>query len=307
MSRQERIDKTGGASHGALGVLLLTAACVIPSFNASGKTCAQNDDCPAPFVCSPAVDGHRTCTVNSSAEPDAGGQTWWKPTPGTSWQIQLSESIDTSVDATVFAFDIERVSVQIADSVHQRGGRLICRIAGGVGALDDPEVAALPPTAVGNVAYGNTRWIDLRAASVVSLMAARIDRSRGLGCDAVGTTWLDGYGADTGLGLTESDASQFLVTVSELAHSKDLSIGLDNSVELAGTVVSSVDWAMNESCVKYTECDRLQPFTQAQKAVFHYELGDASKVASVCAETQSLGFSTIIKNVDVGVWRAVCK
>ncbi len=31
---------------------------------------------------------------------------WWKPSPGTSWQIQLQDTVDTSFDVQVYVIDL---------------------------------------------------------------------------------------------------------------------------------------------------------------------------------------------------------
>ena len=52
----------------------------------------------------------------------------------------------------------------------------------------------------------------------------------------------------------------------------------------------------------YRECDRLRPFLDAGKAVFHTEYASSS---SLCA-SRPAGFSTIIKHLDLGAWRIEC-
>jgi hypothetical protein len=51
---------------------------------------------------------------------------------------------------------------------------------------------------------------------------------------------------------------------------------------------------------------RLSPFIAAGKAVFHVEYGASSLTAAVCPDTRQLGFSTLIKELDLGVFRVAC-
>lgn len=55
------------------------------------------------------------------------------------------------------------------------------------------------------------------------------------------------------------------------AASLNLAIGLKNSNELISTFVSKVQFAVNEQCLEYYECDDWNPFIAASKPVFHVE------------------------------------
>ncbi len=81
-------------------------------------------------------------------------------------------------------------------------------------------------------------------------------------------------------------------------------MGLKNSLGLVASLVSKFDWALNEECLKYSECDQLAPFIAAGKAVFHCEY--AKSTAGICTNDPA-GFSTIVKNLDLDAWRLACK
>lgn len=49
------------------------------------------------------------------------------------------------------------------------------------------------------------------------------------------------------------------------AHSRGLSVGLKNDVDQIHSLVSHFDWALNEECVQYNECNKYQPFFDAGK------------------------------------------
>ena len=51
------------------------------------------------------------------------------------------------------------------------------------------------------------------------------------------------------------------------AHARSLSIGLKNDVDQIPSLVSYFDWALNEECVQYNECNKYQPFFDAGKVV----------------------------------------
>jgi hypothetical protein len=67
-------------------------------------------------------------------------------------------------------------------------------------------------------------------------------------------------------------------------------------------LVRDFDWALNEQCFEYDECERLAPFVRAGKAVFvaEYESSD------FCPRAQSLGFMAMLKRVSLDAWRQPC-
>ncbi len=82
-----------------------------------------------------------------------------------------------------------------------------------------------------------------------------------------------------------------------------MSVALKNDLDQVGDLVGDFDFAINEECFTYSECATLMPFTQAGKAVLQteYQSGSAanlaSKGASICPQSNPLGFSTIIKHL----------
>jgi hypothetical protein len=94
------------------------------------------------------------------------------------------------------------------------------------------------------------------------------------------------------------------------AHARGLSIGLKNDLSQVDELEPWFDWALNESCAVYEECDGYATFIDAGKAVFHCEYTeDVSEedFADVCAATSALGLSTILKDVGLGPWRLACE
>lgn len=54
----------------------------------------------------------------------------------------------------------------------------------------------------------------------------RIDKSREKGCDAIDPDNVDGYTQDTGFPLTYSDQLNFNKYIANLAHSRNMSVGI---------------------------------------------------------------------------------
>jgi hypothetical protein len=282
-------------------VIAFASGCIIPPFEAMGKSCTTDAECGAPLRCQTAGDGARRCT--SASDADAGR---WLPPVGTSWQIQVTQPIAVDIDAAAFAIPLSTPRA-IVDQLKQRGRRIICRAEAGVGDSRDPTITALPASVVGNIAYAsNYRWLDIRSSAVRERTLTLLDTAQQLGCDGVALTSLDGFQDTTGFMLTMQIATDFLLAMAPQARQRGLSLGLDNTVELAAAVADDVDWATNGSCFQFNECQRLEPFIQRNKAVFHFETGGASTASTICPQAKALQFSTIIKNANLDATRTTC-
>ena len=66
--------------------------------------------------------------------------------------------------------------------------------------------------------------------------------------------------------LTYEDQLRYNIWLAERAHERGLSIGLKNDMEQILDLLSYFDWALNEQCFEYDECETLSPFIDAGKA-----------------------------------------
>lgn len=84
--------------------------------------------------------------------------------------------------------------------------------------------------------------------------------------------WLcaDGYtpAGRTGFPITAADELDFLTFLSNQARAQGLGIGLKNTLGLITTANMPLwDFAVNEQCYEYTECDAYIPFQQGVKCL----------------------------------------
>jgi hypothetical protein len=106
-------------------------------------------------------------------------------------------------------------------------------------------------------------------------------------------------------GLASADQLAFNRNLATLAHSAGLAIGLKNDLDQVAALAPAFDFAVNEQCAQYRECDALRVFTSAGKPVFHaeYDLG----TAAFCPVTTPLRFSSIRKHVSLDAFREICR
>ena len=242
----------------------------------------------------------------------------WKPSPGATWQWQLTEAIDYSVNAEVFDIDpfSEDTQPDAVSTLKGMNKKVICYFSAGTFEDWRKDARLFPEFIKGNAVQkdddgGETwegeRWLDIRQIDLLRpIMKARMHRMKQLGCDGVEPDNVDAYQPDNnpGFPITENDQINYNKMLAQEAHSLGLSIGLKNALDLVEQLVGEFDFAVNEQCFEYSECDKLTPFIQKNKAVFgvEYELN----TGQFCSQANALRFSWLRKNYDLDVWRESC-
>jgi hypothetical protein len=242
-----------------------------------------------------------TSVPSSSASAVGNGR--WRPTPGITWQWQLSGIVDTSVNAQVYDIDAETPAATVAQ-LHAMGRRVICYVDVGSWEPDRADADKFPASVRGKKLDGwDENWLDIRQVSVLRpLIAARFDVCKSKGFDAIEPDNVDGYTNDTGFPLTANDQLAYDTMVAQLAHQRGLAVALKNDIDQASTLAPSFDFAINEQCVEYDECDALEPFVVAGKAVLHVEYNES--LTAFCGKLP--GFSSMRKRLSLDAWREAC-
>ncbi len=233
------------------------------------------------------------------------------PAPRTTWQWQLTGQIDDSFDVAMYDVDLfETATSRIADL--QAAGRVVvCYFSAGSYENWRPDADDFPAAARGEPLdeWEGEWWLDVRLDAVRDIMRARLDLAVAKGCDGVEPDNVDAFANDSGFDLTAADQLAYNRFLADAARARGLSVGLKNDLEQVAALVDDFDWALNEECLAYDECDALDPFIAAGKAVFHVEYvddwADAPELAAeVCGRRPQ--FSTLIKLWDLTAERLAC-
>jgi hypothetical protein len=200
------------------------------------------------------------------------------------WQYQLQGTVDTTVDAAVF-------DVDLFDTPASTDWR--------------PDVGSFPEAVRGDPLDGwpGERWLDVRQLGVLEpVLAARMDLCRQKGFDGVEPDNVDGYANDSGFDLTAADQLAFNRMLARLAHDRGLEVGLKNDLDQVDALAPDFDFAVNEQCLQYDECDALEPFVAVGKPVYHVEY--EIPLSRMCPPPP--GFSSIRKKIDLGPGVETC-
>jgi hypothetical protein len=249
--------------------------------------------------------------VGSGFIDGAGGTeaAWWKPAPGTSWQIQFSGKIDLNLDVQVWDLDLFDTSASTIKKLHDKGRKVICYFS--AGSYEDwrPDARSFPKAAIGDPLddWEGEWWLDVRNSTIRTIMKKRLDLAVTKGCDAVDPDNVDGYTNESGFPLTASHQLTYNKYLASEAHKRGLAIGLKNDLDQVSKLVGSFDFQINEQCFEYDECDLLKPFIDRGKPVFNIEYGSASKARRICPRANALNFDTLIKNLSLDAKRTACR
>ncbi|MEV0261823.1 endo alpha-1,4 polygalactosaminidase [Streptomyces sp. NPDC050617] len=248
------------------------------------------------------------CTRTGLPEPHGPASTGsrWQPEPGTAWQWQLDGRVDTTVRVPVYDIDGFENSARTVAALHARGAKVICYLNVGAWESFRPDQDEFPKKLLGsNNGWGGERWLDIRRPDRLRpVMATRMDMCRKKGFDAVEPDLTEAYRNRTGFTVTAAQQLAYNRMIAELAHDRGLSVGLKNDLDQIPQLVGDFDFAVNEECAQFDECQKLRPFIEHGKAVFHVEY--KLEPGEFCAEAKRLGLSSMQKRLKLDAWRRPC-
>ncbi|MFE4514185.1 endo alpha-1,4 polygalactosaminidase [Kitasatospora sp. NPDC056783] len=252
----------------------------------------------------PATPPGTGTTPGNPAPPPTGAR--WQPTPGLTWQWQLGGGVDQSVDVPVYDIDGFENDASVVAALHAKGRKVICYINAGSWENFRPDSAAFAKSLQGSdTGWKGEKWFDIRKLDQLRpLMAARFDMCRSKGFDAIEPDTIEAYNQNSGFPLTPDDQLKYNRMLAQLAHERGLAIGLKNDLDQIPALLADFDFAVNEECAQFDECERVAPFVKAGKAVFHVEY--KLDTNQFCGKTKSLGFSSMQKKLDLNAWRKPC-
>ena len=275
---------------------------------AAGPTSAPTSAPASALASAPATAGATAPAAGSPIPIGGSGAAArrWQPKPGTSWQWQLSGTVDTGVKADVYDVDGFGTSAATVAALHARGRKVVCYVS--VGSYEDfrPDRQRFPAVLLGRSdGWPGERWLDIRRTDLLRpIIAERFDMCRAKGFDAVEPDNVDGYANDTGFPLTAAEQLVFNRMVATLAHQRGLAVALKNDPDQVPQLVGDFDFAVVEQCAEYQECDQFEPFVAAGKAVFESEYN--LPTSAFCPQTRRLGFSAMLKHLALDAWREPC-
>ncbi len=197
------------------------------------------------------------------------------------------------------------------EGLRNDGRIVICYFSAGSYEAWRPDASGYDDADLGATLDGfeDERWLDIRSDTVRAVIEGRLDRADMIGCDGVEPDNVDGDTNDTGFDLTAEDTLDFNRFLAAAAHERDLLVGLKNADRHVLDLVDDFDFAVNEQCHEFDECDAFMPFIEQGKPVFNAEYAQEFVDAplQVCADALASDFRTLILPLDLdGSFRISC-
>eukprot|EP00123_Amoebidium_parasiticum_P011847 comp20937_c0_seq1/m.27970 comp20937_c0_seq1/g.27970 ORF comp20937_c0_seq1/g.27970 comp20937_c0_seq1/m.27970 type:complete len:260 (-) comp20937_c0_seq1:569-1348(-) len=226
------------------------------------------------------------------------GRAW--PT-GLTWcsQAYLFGSDCSGVD--VVEVDTFYSSEKDIKKYKSNGQKVLCYMSAGTLEQGRPDRGDVPSDGLSTWSpYHGERWFNvMNWESLKDLMENRLNIAKEKGCDAVEADNMDCFeydGCVPGKSMkTKGKATvayaKWLVTA---AHSRGMAIGLKNAFEILPELVDDFDFAVNESCPRFNQCDVYAPFRKQGKAVFGAEY--SKKGSGACDPAKENGISMLYRS-----------
>ena len=233
---------------------------------------------------------------------------WWKPNPNTSWQWQLAGTINQNHDVDMYDLDLFDNSKEVINALQNKGIKVICYFSAGSYENWRIDKDGFPIEVQGKTLEGweDEKWLDISKIDLLApIMKNRLDLAVEKECDGVEPDNVDGYLNNNGFALTYQDQLVYNKWLAEEAHKRGLTVGLKNDLEQIPELVDYFDFALNEQCFEYDECETLLPFIEQDKAVFgvEYEL----QPAEFCNKAIELNFDWLKMEYDLDGGRISCR
>lgn len=280
-----------------LGLLLL--GCLLLTAMLSAASCIPSTD-------DPDGDGD---PIDPNHPPITDGS-WYRPAVTATWQWQLQPdaegNINTAYDVEVYDIDLFDVPDSVIADLHAQGRKVIAYFSAGTYEPFRSDADEFQASEIGNTLedFADERWLDIRSENVRQIMLARLDYAVLRGFDGVEPDNVDGYANNSGFPLTAADQLAFNRFIANAAHERTLAVGLKNDLDQITELVAYFDFAVNEQCHEYNECDVLEPFIDAGKPVFSAEYANVYVNLplirnQMCADSLALGLRTLVLPVDL--------
>jgi hypothetical protein len=213
----------------------------------------------------------------------------------------------TSGSADVVFVDADLVSAAYVSQLKGAGKKVVCYIDAGTleNWRDDTSNFDSAAMASKYKGFGGTeKWLDVtKWETFKAPMSKRINEASSKGCQFIE---YDNTDCDINMCVPGASASTLQAKQSEYinwlissAHGLGMGVGLKNSQSHIQQFASQIEFAINEECQTYSECDLYSGLVSANKAIFGVEY--KSHGGSVCSTAKK--YHMITKYRDNGNWK----
>jgi hypothetical protein len=224
--------------------------------------------------------------------------------------------IDLYVDENISGAGSFVVNTAAVDAIHARGARALCYVSAGDVEIFRPDYqqfvdfdAACDGCLIGKPfsrVFRDEFWANInddqgQREFLLERMEARVALCRDAGFDGVEFDVVDAWAQGrrvTGWDISYETQLAYNQALANLAHRYGLTVALKNDIGQLADLMPYFDYAINEQCIQYRECDNnpapgYPAWVAAGKAVFTVEY--KRKPRRFCPIANAFGFNSIKK------------
>jgi hypothetical protein len=255
----------------------------------------------------PAVVALGVLAACGSVPSDSATSGPWTPGLSDTWQWQLAGPVNTAYDVAVYEIDLFEAPADTIDALRAQGRGVVCYFSAGSSEDWRPDFDrfADPDMGLPLADWPGERWLDTRSANVRRIMGERLDLARRKGCDGVEPDNVDGYQHDSGFDLDAQSQLDFNRFLAAESHKRGLLVGLKNDVDQISELLPDFDFAVNERCFEYDECDAYAEFIATGKPVFNAEYADRFRLNengardTLCQSARAANIRTLVLPLEL--------
>lgn len=237
------------------------------------------------------------------------------PSKESTWYIQLQGGFkEKNVD--LYVLDLFDNNMTTIGSLKEKGKYVICYFSAGTAENWREDYWKFKEKDMGKnlIDWPGERWLDTRSSNVREIMLSRLDIAKNKGCDGVDPDNMDAYSNDTDLSLTRNTQIEYNIYIAKESHKRGLLVGLKNDVSQINFLSSYFDFAINEQCFMFDECEGYGVFASQNKPVFNIEYSEKyihninGARDTLCKTAKEMNISTIVSSQGLdGVSMYSCK
>ncbi|MFL5737555.1 MAG: endo alpha-1,4 polygalactosaminidase [Actinomycetota bacterium] len=204
------------------------------------------------------------------------------------------------------------LATEAVDAIHTAGGHAICYVDAGSIETYRPDYPAFVRfdkrcgrCLIGNPfskVFNDENWANINNDQgqrdfMLKMNEKRVARCAQAGFDAVEFDVVEAYNSSyrtVGWHVSARTQLIFNSALADTAHRHDMSVGLKNDLGQIPQLLPKFDFAINEQCFQYHECDNLERFIEAGKPVFQVEY--RLRLKEFCSKAGEARFSSILKS-----------
>lgn len=223
--------------------------------------------------------------------------------PGMTWQWQLQGEVNMTYDVDLYDIDLFDTTTTQITALRGEGRYVVCYFSAGSFENWRDDATDFPASTLGEPLDGweGERWLDVRDETVRQVLTARLDLAAAKGCDGVEPDNVTAKNNNTGFVITAADQLDFNRFLADTAHARGLTIGLKNDLDQIEDLVDWFDFAVNEQCLEFVECEIYSVFIDAGKPVLNAEYATdlVDKPKATCAQSAALDLSTLLLDIEL--------